>query len=156
MPRLRQTLESDDSLGVADVILPSQFSDLVGKHGLSNEQRLMLAVLVDAINILRNWREFTGAQRRRWFAEAGRWVFARGTSHPFSFDNVCDALGINSETLRQRLAPLALGSTNSSSVGLGRLRLKEASRAQHMTINRVRRRGHRRQRSRKLLHADRS
>jgi hypothetical protein len=148
MSRVRQTLDFNDPLGVADVILPTQFSDLVGRHGLSNEQRLMLAVLVDAINILRNWRGFAGAQKRRWFAEAGRWVFARGTTHPFSFDNVCDALGINSQTLRQRLAPLAIGSTSNSSIGLGRLRLKEASRAQHMTINRVRRRAQRHQRSR--------
>ena len=39
-----------------DVILRSQFFELVGTRSLSSEQRLMLAVLADAINILQDWR----------------------------------------------------------------------------------------------------
>ena len=39
-----------------DVILRSQFFEMVGARSLSSEQRLMLAVLVDAINILQNSR----------------------------------------------------------------------------------------------------
>jgi hypothetical protein len=49
-------------------------------------------------------------------------------------------LGIDSEVLRERLAGLAMGHGSSDRLGTGRLRLKESSRAQHMTANRVRRR----------------
>jgi len=42
--------------------------------------------------------------------------------------------------LRERLAGLAMGHGATDRVGAGRLRLKESSRAQHMTANRVRRR----------------
>jgi hypothetical protein len=56
---------------------------------------------------------------------------------PFSFDNVCDALEISSEALRHRLSSLAAGAADSPP--LARLRLKEAGRLQHMTVNRSRR-----------------
>jgi hypothetical protein len=100
----------------------------------------MLAVLVDAINILQGWHRLGSARKRRAFAEAGQWVNTRGTSYPFSFDSICDALGIDSEVLRRRLSSLTIGHGSAARLGVSRLRLKEASRAQHMTANRVRRR----------------
>jgi len=57
---------------------------------------------------------------------------------PFSFDNVCDALEISPEALRNRLSGMATG-TADSPLPLTRLRLKEAGRLQHMTVNRSRR-----------------
>jgi hypothetical protein len=135
-----QTAQTTDSLGFTDVILPSQFFSTMGGGGLCSEQRLMLAVLVDAINILQGWQRLGNARKRRAFAEAGQWVNTRGTAYPFSFDSVCDALGINPEILRQRLGGLVMGRSATEGHAMGRLRLKESSRAQHMTANRVRRR----------------
>jgi hypothetical protein len=63
-----------------------------------------------------------------------------GTGYPFSFDSICDALNIDSEVLRRRLSGLTMGHAGAARLGVGRLRLKESSRAQHMTANRVRRR----------------
>jgi len=63
---------------------------------------------------------------------------APGSSVPFSFDNVCDALEISSEALRHRLSGLVAGAADSR-LPLARLRLKEAGRLQHMTVNRSRR-----------------
>jgi hypothetical protein len=101
----------------------------------------MLAVLVDAINILQGWNRMGSARKRRAFAEAGQWVTTHGRSYPFSFDSVCDALGIDPDMLRERLASLVMGFGNQGRLGgSSRLRLKESSRAQHMTANRVRRR----------------
>jgi hypothetical protein len=57
---------------------------------------------------------------------------------PCSFDNVCDALEISSDALRHRLSGLAAGADDSR-LPLTRLRLKEAGRLQHMTVNRSRR-----------------
>jgi len=127
-----------DSLTASDLILPSQFFELFGKSRFTSEQRLMLAVLADAINILQDCRGAFNARKRRLFVEAARWVMVRGGSVPFSFDNVCDALEISPEALRSRLSSMATG-TAESPLPLTRLRLKEAGRLQHMTVNRNRR-----------------
>src|SRR5450759_3134324 len=98
----------------------------------------MLAVLVHTINILQRWNSMGSARKRRTFAEAAQWVLMRGTNYPFSFDSVCDALNIDSKVLRQRLGGLARGHGATGRLGASRLRLKESSRAQQMTANRVR------------------
>ena len=96
MEQAEHEIEATDSLGLSDVILPSQFFGAMGGGGLCSEQRLMLAVLVDAINILQGWNRMGRARKRRTFAEAAQWVIMKGTNYPFSFDSVCDALNIES------------------------------------------------------------
>jgi hypothetical protein len=135
-----QAIESTDTLAFTDIILPAQYFGAMRGGALCSEQRLMLAVLVDAINILQGWQRLGSARKRRAFAEAGQWVNTRGTSYPFSFDSICDALEIDPEMLRGRLSALTIGHAAAARLGMGRLRLKESSRAQHMTANRVRRR----------------
>ena len=131
--------EMEETLGLSDgVILPSQYYGRMGGGGLCSERRLMLAVLVDALNILRGWNRAGGARKRRVFAEAAQWVIMKGTSNPFSFDSVCDALGIDSEMARERLGGLTMGHGTADRLG-SRLRLKELSRAQKMSASRMRR-----------------
>lgn len=122
-----------------DAILPSQFFESIGAETFSSEQRLMLAVLTDAINILGDSRVSPNRRKRNSFNEASSWVFAKGITSPLSFDHVCDALSIDAESLRRRLSELVSdGST------LLRLRLKEASRrTKCLTVNPVRRSGRR-------------
>jgi hypothetical protein len=132
--------ETMDSLYQMDIILPSQYFSALGSGGLSSEQRLMLAVLVDAINILQGWHRVGSARKRQAFAEAAQWVSTPGTHYPFSFDSVCDALEIDPEVLRLRLRGLTMGLANTARRAMGRLRLKELSRAQRMSANRRRRR----------------
>ena len=118
---------------IPDAILPSQFFESVGAQTFSCEQRLMLAVLADAINVLGSTD--SSNLRRRCNNEAWSWVFAKRITSSLSFDHVCDALGINAESLRRRLSELVSehGGT------LLRLRLKQATRMQRPTIIRVRR-----------------
>ena len=138
MQHAQRDIEGSDALGETDIILPSQYFGAMGGGGLCSEQRLMLAVLVDAINILQGWNRTGNARKRRAFAEAAQWVVTKGTYYPFSFDSVCDALAIAPEILRDRLSGLATGHGATERLSPGRLRLKESSRAQHMTANRVR------------------
>ena len=131
----------NDILSQADIILPSQYFGAAGSGGLSGEQRLMLAVLIDAINVLQSWQGGGSTRKRRNFAEAAHWVNTHGTSHPFSFDSVCDALEIDPQLLRSRLRLLTVRPANPTRrSAIARLRLKELSRSQHMTANRSRRR----------------
>jgi hypothetical protein len=128
-----------DGLALTDIILPSQyFGAMVGGGGLCSEQRLMLAVLVDAINVLQAWHRFRTVRKRPAFAEAAQWVNTHGTSCTFSFDSICDVLGIDREILRQRLSGLTVGN-NPVPVEVKGLRLPVSNRAQRITANRVRR-----------------
>jgi hypothetical protein len=134
------------TIGVADprpfpdVILRSQFFEMVGTRALSSEQRLMLAVLADAINVVQEFGGASSMRKRNSFNEAWNWFFAKGVSCPLSYVSVCDALGIDAEGLRWRLSELVAGRGGTPL----RLRLKEASRMQRLTVNRVRRRDPRR------------
>jgi hypothetical protein len=119
-----------------DPLMPSQFFESVGSRAFSSEQRLMLAVLMDAINILREYRFSPNQSKRKSFNEVSSWVFAKGIEGPVSFDGVCDALGVNAERLRERLSE----SVSQGGGVLLRLRLKAGGRIQRITGRRVRRR----------------
>jgi len=136
------TIAVVDSRPFPDIILRTQFFEMVGARSLSSEQRLMLAVLADAINIVQEFGGSTSLRKRSSFDEAWNWIFTKGITSPLSFDSVCDALGIDAQGLRWRLSELAAG----RGAGPLRLRLKEASRMQRLTVNRVRRRDPRRMR----------
>jgi hypothetical protein len=127
---------SDDHLidAMPEVLLPSQFFELVGSHNFSSEQRLILAVLTDAINIIGSQRVSTH-RKRRTYQEASSWIFGRGLEGPMSFERICDALGVNAESLRGRLSEWV--SRNAGT--LRRIRVKEVSRMQRPTHNRGRR-----------------
>ena len=131
----RKVSSEDDLLSpLPDVLLPSQFFELVGSQTFSSEQRLMLAVLADAINVLGS-ADSSNLRKRNSFKETSSWVFADGITSPLSFDHVCDALGVDAESLRRRLSELVSEHAGS----LRRLRLKEASRMLRPTVIRVRR-----------------
>jgi hypothetical protein len=132
-------IEHPEPFGFTDIILPSQFFGSMGGKSFCAEQRLMLAVLIDAINILQGWNRLGSARKRRAFAEAGQWVTTRRCDYPFSFDSVCDALNIDPEMLRKRLANLVMGLGAEHRLGAVHLRFKEFTRREQVRANRVRR-----------------
>ena len=66
------------------------------------ERALMRAVLGDAIHCLAA-KTGSRAERSRLAAEARAWVADDDLQWPFSFTNLCDALGFSAEALRARL-----------------------------------------------------
>ncbi len=148
MLQAQVTAKVPDARPFPDVILKSQFFDTIGKRSLTSEQRLMLAVLADAINLVQNGLLSTGGRKRNSFSEAENWIFRSKARCPLSFENVCDALEIDTDALRSRISALIAGNPAVPAQNLLRLRLKEASRMQRLTVNRVRRREHRRNRLR--------
>ena len=106
-------------------LLPSQYFGSIGAQTFSSEQRLMLAVLVDAINlVLREKRDRSAAK------EAWSWIFASGVACWLSFDLACDALGLNPEWLRERLSALVSQRGN-----LRRISIREEGRPRTVTFN---------------------
>jgi hypothetical protein len=84
---------------VPDAIMPEQFFERLGlRVGDVPEKRLMFAVLLDAVIQLRK-RNTSGA------ADAERWIRGEGEDgdQPFSFANVCGALGIDPSYLARGL-----------------------------------------------------
>jgi hypothetical protein len=87
-----------------DVLLPIQYFETVHrKSALDPERRLMLAILEDAIAC---FQKYTFAQRRRGkllFSEAEEWIEEKSSDYIFSFENICEVLGLDAEYLRQGL-----------------------------------------------------
>jgi hypothetical protein len=88
----------------ADLILPCQYFDLSGGHHLTGEQRLMLALLTDAINVYQQGAHSGVTRMRRLYVDAEHWIMAESCDgNALSFETVCDALGINAALLRRRI-----------------------------------------------------
>ena len=95
------TPATDNGVGL---ILPCAYSDISGGYDLTGEQRLMLALLVDAINVYQKGAMSHDVRARRLYVDAEHWVVASASgAGVLSFDNVCDALGINAALLRRRI-----------------------------------------------------
>jgi len=121
-------------------ILPSQYYDVSGGHRLTGEQRLMLALLADAINVYQQGVLSRNTRKRLLFIDAERWITASARCrHAFSFDTVCDALGINPSMLRRRMMAWKHElRRNIETRGTPHLRLKITPRNKHLSQRRNR------------------
>jgi hypothetical protein len=72
----------------------------------------MLAVMADALECVSRRRIGTGgATVGKAATDAALWIEEENDDYPFSFNSICDALGINAQALRKALDPwLASGS----------------------------------------------
>ena len=120
-------------------ILPSQYFDVSGGHRLTAEQRLMLALLADAINVYQQGVVSRATRKRLLYLDADRWIMmsVKTPPHAFSFNTVCEALGINAGVLRRRLI-VWKHSVRPESEAFTRphLRLKITPRARHLSQRR--------------------
>src|SRR6516165_12509364 len=70
----------------SDLILPCQYCDVSGGYGLSGEQRLMLALLTDALNVYQKGALSRLTRPRRLYVDAERWILAESAD--------CNALSV--------------------------------------------------------------
>ncbi|RMD83007.1 MAG: hypothetical protein D6815_07735 [Candidatus Dadabacteria bacterium] len=68
--------------------------------------RLMLAVLEEALATFRRGLGAKKAEQRRLFYEVDRWIASDDTDWPFSFENICGCLGIDPDYIRRGLRKL--------------------------------------------------
>jgi hypothetical protein len=105
--KAHQTLNPDESLlslFEPDAVVSAQyFEHLRRKTLLDPEKRLMLAVLEDAINCFQYNALLRSGKRKRLFEESEAWILAGDRNWLFSFENICDVLGINPAYVRQGL-----------------------------------------------------
>lgn len=84
-----------------DVLSGHQFFKIYRQKSHSDrEEKLMFAVLTDAIEC---FQKYMGGNSRRsltLFREAEAWIACRDSSWPYSFENICEVLNINANYLR--------------------------------------------------------
>ena len=96
-------MNSFENLLASHVLLPSQYCDSRRSTPTDDAlHRLLLAVLADALECLSDVSATTG--RRKEAREAARWVEDENDDYPFSFNLICDALGINAAALNPWIA----------------------------------------------------
>lgn len=84
-----------------DTVLPSQFFSLPGRGAsLQPEKHLMVAVLADAVGAVQKNVTARDRRARLLFVEAMEWFQSDDTDWPFSFVNICHALGLEPGYLR--------------------------------------------------------
>ena len=72
----------------------------------SPRNRLMLAVLEEALVTFQRGLNSARAEQRRHFYEVDRWVASDDTDWPFSFENICTCLRIDPDYIRKGLKRL--------------------------------------------------
>ena len=123
-----------------DFLVPVQFFDLTRRRSmLDGETRLVFAVLEDAIRCY--VKTVNSARRcdRDQYDEVQRWFHAEAGIHsPFSFEYVCDVLGIEPASLRGRLGLLSVNDLPTKQMrSVGRRQVVRAGRSSRKRSNGV-------------------
>jgi hypothetical protein len=98
-------MSRNDGLFRAEVMLPAQFFPLLCGQTPRNkgECKLLAAVLEEAIDCFRKYLHASDRRQQRLFQEAEHWIMSQGDNFPFSFEHICDVLGIDPGYLRSGL-----------------------------------------------------
>jgi hypothetical protein len=102
-----QTAFEEKALAVfqPDILISAQYlSTYRRKFHLNPEQVLMLAVMEDAIICFQDHVTATCKRKLLLHLEAEQWILDEDRSYLFSFENICDSLGLEPAYLRQGLA----------------------------------------------------
>jgi hypothetical protein len=90
---------------VPDILTPAQYYDGVQRDdpGTQAIKRLLSAVLADAVRCFQTYAKSSSRPARRIFAETEAWISDCSARGPFTFEVICETLGIEPGRLRNRL-----------------------------------------------------
>jgi hypothetical protein len=87
-----------------DVLLPVQHARRTGvRRGQRGEQRLMMAILEDAVDVYLKHAGAKQGAKRALFEDAEQWVDDADTTWIFSFESICAVLDIDPDAIRDGL-----------------------------------------------------
>jgi hypothetical protein len=86
-----------------DVLMPSQYFDRIRRGEGTPERLLMVAVLESALNDYLKAVGSRDPQQRELFREVDEWVESRDATWLYSFERMCNVLGIEADYLRRGL-----------------------------------------------------
>ncbi|MGH7845280.1 MAG: hypothetical protein ACREQW_08935 [Candidatus Binatia bacterium] len=87
-----------------DVLAAARYFATIRNNRLSPEEKLMLAVLQNALECFQTYVEGRTVRARNLFAEAEGWLMKDSAKDRFfSFENACETLRLNPDYVRKRL-----------------------------------------------------
>lgn len=92
-------------LMVPDILMPVQYYDGMRRDNPETQavKRLMFAVLADAVRCFQTYADAQSRAGRLIFGETEWWILDRNSDGPFTFEAICEALGIEPDCLRNGL-----------------------------------------------------
>ncbi len=95
------TEEKVASLFEPDTLLPAQYFEIYRRTlYLDPEKKLMLAVLEEAVSCFQKYVFARNRRGKRLFLEAEAWILEEDSDWVFSFENICEALGLSPQCIR--------------------------------------------------------
>jgi hypothetical protein len=92
------------SLFQPDTLIPQEYLETFKRRThLQPEKRLMLAVLEDGIACFQKYVAACDTKGKKYFQETEQWVMEEPNERLFSFNNVCETLGLDADYLRRGL-----------------------------------------------------
>jgi hypothetical protein len=91
----------DKAVSVDPIVAEAFFGSSIHSGPVSAERELMIAVLSDAIECFWKYRKSRAALAIRLYQEAKAWLFADNENQPFSFQNICQTLGLEPSYIRR-------------------------------------------------------
>lgn len=119
-------MKSDPTPEEFDIILPSQFVSTLRRQGpsMKGEHQLLIAMLEDAVRCYQKHIHARTKNEQQLFDDAEQWIMRKDAQRihrsrdevpAFSFENVCEALGLDADYIRAGLRRWR--NTQQSSVG---------------------------------------
>jgi hypothetical protein len=97
--------ESWMSLFQPDVLASLQYLDRWRCRRRQNpEMMLMFAVLEDAVSCFQKFSSATSRRGKKLFREAESWLMSENNDGLYTFDNICEVLGLNPNYIRGGLS----------------------------------------------------
>jgi hypothetical protein len=120
--------ENNFTITTGDTSMVEQYLDTFRRSvHLEPEKSLLAAILEDAVQEYRKYSRAHDANGKKRFREAEEWIMRGGNDWIFSFDNVCDLLGLDPEYVRRGLCEtLATPAEEEKSVHRDRMRKRAA------------------------------
>jgi hypothetical protein len=81
---------------------------------LEPEKDLLIAILEDAIHTYRKYGRARDSEGKKQFRETEEWIMGGGNGWIFSFNNVCELLGLNPDYIRRGLRHSASGAESAA------------------------------------------
>lgn len=102
-----------------DTLASERYQSVFQSRQISPEKRLILAILDDAVQSFLVGLKPRNGKERREFEEAQQWMTEPEANWPFSFESICNALGLDPDYLRGGLEKLRAEANNGRRFGSG-------------------------------------
>ena len=97
--------ETAAALFQLDTLLPVEYFDTFRRTiPIEPEKKLMLAVLADALTCFQKYLSARKRKGKNLFREAEEWIFGDNDDHLFSFENICEVIGLDPQYVRRLLS----------------------------------------------------